>query len=123
MRLSELVEAVKGPNRFFTVVKKFGGFKPGERRPYSLPTYRSATAFPGDEIHFLGGGTFLIDRDGNVDVDGFRADDPDRGGEAEYHQYKHDPTGFKARELQAKVDSGHLEEISKNEAKKVQYRS
>ena len=106
------------PNIFFRVEDSFpiyhgGGFT---RR------FNTAEAQPGDEIHWLKGGTFLV-RDGAVVVDGVHVTNPDKYSEGEYHAARNNPDAWKSKHLQALETDGKLTEIPRNNAQTVKYRT
>lgn len=123
MKLSTLFENVQGPNRFFRVEEKMDVWQGRATTPahggMSFPSFHRVVARPGDEIHWLHGGVFLVKGE---DVKGsIHMRNPSKESEGDHHAYRHNPTGFRARLFNEAMHAGHLTEIDKSEAKHVNY--
>lgn len=122
MKLEALFEDQHG-NRYYTVEQKMDLWQGRSGKPLyggmAQPTFHKITAKPGDEIHHLVGGTFLIQ--GEDVKSSIHLRDPSQETEAEHHAYRHNPGAFVANLFKKAVASGDLEETTKDRAAHVRY--
>lgn len=116
MKVRSLLEASPS-SRYFEVVDSFPIFHGGG---FFNRSQKSQTQ-PGDEIHAIPGGNFLI-RDGRVVQDGFTPlTDPD-SSEATHHEYRNSVYTFNNKRFNSLVKRGSIEELPQNRVTSVQYR-